>query len=499
MTNLVVTEQFTYRGNRAYLTPPDGLAGGLPAFLDRVVRSVAGVGVVLVDERAAARLGLPTDELPNGGAGRRHPAAAEARAAGWEVDEVHRWSRFRRAGQEVNLGLLRLIDPDYCPLFGGGPLDSAGAAGALDAWQQLSGQPYWGDAGDAVNRVIMATANPRLGGKPIVPAWRPQHCGPPGVYARTFHRNGFDRSADHKGRYLLGYDATRAYLSALSVVSVCPIALRQRGPIEFDPKLSGFWLVQLEPWTIPKLPAPWGHYSDDTDRKSLVWLTTPDLVLLSKLHDQKRYGGFTIHDSYVGHADRAVMRPAADRLRAMWDGAKELHVLSDREAIHDTIRAGYHAMHGKWRSLKRNADILRPDWAAALVATARCNLWRRIDQAAAAKRYPAYVDGIDTVYYATDDPAEPPPAGIVTARFPLNVDTPDTDRLGTFRLKYTIDREQGADSATSQPSEEPAGQGAGTPPAQERGEAVPVVPGDHAAGRTAQAPVGVPASGERVT
>lgn len=447
-SSLVITEQFTFRGSRAFLTPPDGLTRGLPAFLDTVVGAVHGVGVVLVDERAAARLGLPTDELPTGGSGRTHPAAMTARAAGWEVEEIHRWSRFRRAGQEVNLGLLRMIDPDHCPLFAGGPLDSAGAAGALDAWQDLSGLPYWGDAGDAVNRLIMATARPRLGGKPIVPAWRPRNPGPT-AYARTFHRNGFDRSMNHTGRYLLGYDATRAYLSALTVVEVCPIPLRQQqGRREFDPKLTGWWLVQLEPWTIPNLPAPWGHYSDDTDRTSAVWLTTPDLVLLSKLHAQKRYGGFTIVDSYVGHADRAVLRPAADRLRVMWDAAAELHVLQDREAIRDTIRAGYHAMHGKWRSLKKNADILRPDWAATLVATARTNLWRRIDAAAAAGRYPAYVDGIDTVYYATDDPAGPPPAGIVTARFPLNVGG-DTDRLGTFRLKYTIDRESESTGATS--------------------------------------------------
>lgn len=436
MTAIVVTEAFTYRGDRAHVTPVDGLAGGLVAFLDRIVRAVAGVGVALIDPRAAGRLGLPVDELPTSGAGRTHPAAVEARNAGWEVEEIHRWSRFRRGGHEVIVGLLGLIDPEYCPLLAAGPMDSAGAAGALDAWQRLSGLPYWGDAGDAVNRIIMATARPRIGGKVIVPAWRPKGPDVGGAYARTFQRAGFDRSANHlSSRYLHGYDATRAYLSAMSTVEVCPLPLRQRGRLAFDPKLSGWWLVELAPWTIPNLPAPWGHYPDGADRESLVWLTTPDLVLLSRLHADGRYGGFTVHNAHVGHADRAVMRPAAETLRTMWDAAAGLDFYGDRDAVRDTIQAGYHAMHGKWRSVKRNGDILRPDWAAALVATARVNLWRRIDQAAAAGRWPAFVDGIDTVFYAADTADADPPAGIVTGRFPLNTGG-DSDRLGTFRLKY---------------------------------------------------------------
>jgi hypothetical protein len=454
MTSLVVTATHSYRATRAFDTPADAFESGLVAFLERVCRRIAGVGVVLVDTWAAKQLGLPYSELPRDGGGKSHPAALVARAAGWEVDEVHRWTRFRKGGREVHIGLLAFIDPEYCPILTAGPggVGGAAAADALDAWQELSGLPYWGDPGDAVSHLLMSLSRATMNGQPVIPSWRPRntHEKVAGLYARTFHRAGFDRSADQPGRFLVGYDATRAYLSAMTVVEVAPLPLRPTGKRSFDPTAAGWWLCHLDPWTIPRLPAPWGHYPDGDDRASLVWLTTPDLVLLSQLAEQGRYGGFSIVDSFTSRAHRDVMRPAGERLRDMWDKAAGLFE-DDRDAVRATIQAGYQAMHSKWRSTKGNGDICRPDWSAALVATARTNLWRRIDRAAGTKakpgRLPAFVDGIDTVYYATDHPDDPP-AGIVTERFPLNVGG-DTDRLGTFRRKYIIDREQEGTRATS--------------------------------------------------
>lgn len=449
---MVVTQLVTYRNGQGFNT---GTAvdevEGLTGFLDRILRAIAGVGVVLLDGWAAERLQLPVGALPEQGEGKRHPAAVAAREAGWEVSEIHRWSMFRRTdGREIHVGLLEFLDQDHYPLIAtdGRYLDTAAA---LDAWQDLSGGvPYWGDPGDAVNHLIQQTARPLLNRRPIVPAWRPR---PPqavgGAFARTFCRAGFDLSADMPGRWLVGYDATRAYLSAMTTVEVAPLPLRATGRREFRPGIAGWWLVDLSPWTERRLPAPWGYYPDGQDRDGLVWLTSEDLTLLSKLAGGPWWpgGGFTVIDSFTGPADRQVMRPAADRLREMWTAAATLTDKNDERAIRDTISAGYKAAHGKWRSV--NGEIMRPDWAATLVATARCNLWRRIATAAAAGWFPAYVDGIDTVYYATDavegwgptGGVHNPPAvpGIVTDRFPLNTGGA-TDRLGTFRAKYLTER-----------------------------------------------------------
>lgn len=441
MTSMVVTQDVTYRGNRGFITGDAvDAAGGLPGFLDRVIRAIAGVGVVLLDGWAAGRLQLPVEALPSGGEGKRHPAAVAAREAGWEVPEIHRWSMFRRDGREIHVGLIEFLDQDHYPLIhrGGRYLDTLGA---LDAWQDLSGGvPYWGDPGDAINHLIQQTAKPTLNRRPIVPAWRPRPPGPVGgAYAHTFHQDGFDASEWCPGRYLVGYDATRAYLSAMTTVEVAPLPLRATGRREFHPTIAGWWLVDLAPWTERRLPAPWGYYPDRRDVEGHVWLTTADLALLAKLAGGPWWpgGGFTVIDSFTGAADRQVMRPAADQLREMWHAAADLPDVNDATAVRDTISAGYKAAHGKWRAA--NGEILRPDWAAALVATARTNLWRRIAAAAAAGRFPAYVGGIDTVYYATDNPDQTPPPGIVTERFPLNVG-PSTDKLGTFRAKYLIER-----------------------------------------------------------
>lgn len=441
MTSMVVTKLVTFKNNRGFNTGDSvDTAGGLPGFLDRVIRAIAGVGVVLLDGWAAGRLQLPVDVLPSAGEGKRHPAAVVAREAGWEVPEIHRWSMFRRDGREVHIGLLDFLDGDHYPLIApdGRYLDTAGA---LDAWQELSGVPYWGDPGDAVNHLIQQTARPTLNRRPIVPAWRPR---PPrevgGAFARTFRRDGFDLSADMPGRWLVGYDATRAYLSAMTTVTVAPLPLRATGRREFRPEIAGWWLVDLAPWTERRLPAPWGYYPDGQDRDGHVWLTSADLALLAKIAGGPWWpgGGFTVIDSFTGVEDREVLRPAAIRLREMWHGAAGLPDHNDRTAVRDTISAGYKAAHGKWRAA--NGTILRPDWAATLVATARTNLWRRIATAAAADMFPAAVDGIDTVYYATDHPDQAPP-GIVTDRFPLNTGGA-TDKLGTFRAKYLTDRQE---------------------------------------------------------
>lgn len=429
---MLVTETMTWSEKSTGRTPREKVRAGLVTFLDAVVRAVAGVGVVLVDRWVAGQLGLPTDELPSGGAGQTWPAAQAAREAGWEVREIHRWSRFRKGGCDVVIGLYDLMDPDYYPLKQEWPLDTAGA---LDAWQRLSGgMPYWGDPGDAVNALLTQLSACRMYGKPLVPAWRPKPVeAVAGQYARTFSRDGFERSMP--GRWLVGYDATRAYLSAMTVVPVAPLPLKATGRRDFDPTQAGWWLVDLAPWTDERLPAPWGYYDEEEDRHGMVWLTTPDLVLLDQLRADGRYAGFTIMDSYTARGDRKVLRPVAERLREMWDAAAGLDNPQDKEAVRATIAAGYKACHGKWRSA--HGDIRRPDWAAALVATARTNLWRRVDKGWP----PAYVDGIDTVWYATDHPDQPPP-GIVTERYPLNIGTARTDNLGTFRRKYLIDRQE---------------------------------------------------------
>jgi hypothetical protein len=419
---LIITDEVTYVGENGRRTPPDAFVGGIVGLLDRVARVLSGVGVVLLDRWAAIQLGLPVDDLPAGGAGRRHPAAEAARAAGWTVREIHRWSVFtREGGTRVAVGLLDQVDPQYCPLVAYAPQDTAAR---FDAWQQLSGMPWWGDAGDAVNHLILHTASPRWRGRPVTPIWRPAKTDRDGWTERAYGRVWLEDQPPAFG-WLHGYDAVRAYLAAMSVVEV-PLWLKASPRRTFDPSFGGWWLVESAPWTLRELPDPRGYHPDGWDQPRP--LTTPTLTLLAELEAEGLYGGFRVLDSWTGPTSRSVIRPAADRLRQMWDQAAGLTDPGDRDAIRAAVKAGYHAAHGKWRN--HTSDIYRPDWAATLVAKARTNLFRKIWAAYKAGMKPAGVSGIDTAWYAADGPDGPFPPHFT-----------EGEGLGQYRRKYSIERE----------------------------------------------------------
>jgi hypothetical protein len=425
---MLITETLTYLGpDRVRPTPADTADGGLPRLLDRVSSRLAGVGVVLVDAWGAGQLGLPgqVDDLPTDGAGKRHPAAVAARTAGWEVDEIHRWSVFRRSGQRIAVGVLPLIDGHYCPLRGDAVADTVAA---MALWGDLSGTPWWGDAADAVSHLVMQTAAPKYRGKPVVPVWTVRRGMSDGWIERPFDTAGFDRRRELPGRYLIGLDQVRCYLGALGATdTAAPWGLKRRETTVFDPALAGWWLVDLSPWTVSEMPPPWGAIPDRDLQAGMTPLTTETCKLLAALTADGVYGGFRVREAWTSWAAPRLFRPAAERLSYIWAKAGDLENVQDRAAIRDAVSAGYKSAHGKWR--KSSSDIFRPDWAAAWNATGRCNLWRRADTARRAGFPPAAIGGIDTVWFATDHPDHAIPG------FPIG------EQLGQFRRKYLIDRE----------------------------------------------------------
>ncbi len=476
----IVTADLTYLGDQILgrPTPRDVGDGGLPGFLDRISKLLGPSGVVLVDGEIASRLFLPIF-LPVDGEAKTHPAIEQAATGGWTTKEIYRWSRFRKGQQTVWVGLLNHIDQRFCPLIS--EWWTQDTCSALSSWHHLTGHPYWGDPGDAVNEIIRGSAKVRINGKPGTPTWW-DRTGPADMVERTWTRGGWDRAGLRTGRYLHGYDAVRSYLSAMSIVEVAPLGLRHTGPRPFDKKQAGWWLVDMARWSTHNLdlmPDPAGPTGDrpecvctfaelsrrrgdddgcercaegqgDPDPGSATvrrWLTTPRLELIQQLTDQGVHGGFEVLDSHTSRADRLTLRPAAAILEESWGRAHYLHTPQDTGAVRETIKDGYHRMHGKWRS--RQSEIQRPDWAATLAATAATTLWRRAWKtgntvAAQSGRWPAYLTGIDTVYYASDspDPYDNPPGG-------FNVATPEqiatgTTKLGQFVPKYVIDRTEEA-------------------------------------------------------
>lgn len=434
---VMVTAARTYVGVRMAPTPTDAYAGGIGGFLERLAgRALApGGGTVLVDPAAAGALGLPVDVLPAGPDAKAHPAAGEARRHGWDVREVHRWSTFAKSSTTINLGLTGLIDDGYCPLLVPDPI--ATTAG-MSEWHRLAGVPWIGDAGDAVNALIMATAKcrPGAGGKRRPPIWRPRNRPPVDAIEHPYGERDWRPEVVDAGRYWHGLDAVRAYLAAMACVSVAAAPLTHTGRREFDPSLAGWWLVDLGRWPYAAiLPDPAGY--DPERRDGPRWLTTPTLQLIAQLAEDGHHEGFTVVDSWTAPGERGVLRPAAGVLEQMWRHAGAL-CERDRESIRRAVKSGYHTAHSKWSA--QQSEIRRADWDAAVTAMCRVNLWRKLWAAAGLGYLPAAVAGIDTVYYPSDQstPAAPAPFRLV------DPDDPQTDPkgryLGQYAAKKLIDR-----------------------------------------------------------
>lgn len=448
MRAVLITRRLTYVDDGLPRVTP--AVGTLPELLDRLAAAYTeGSGVALLAPDIAESLGFPVDELPAGPEAKSHPAAEVARAAGWKVRSVHRWTRFTRGRSQVVVGLLDLIDAEYCPLIADFPADTTAS---FAAWHEATGAPWYGDPGEAGNAVLQASqpAKYEAKGRDTATWWTLR--GPADDPVEWPLRVEWWRREEDKPYEHL-YDCTRAYLAAMRTVEVARWQLTPTGRIEFDPKRAGWWLVELSPWTLSHLmPDPAGE-GDGTTR----WVTTPTMNLLTELTEQKVFGteqrvydGVRVLDSWTAAADRAVMTTYADRLNKAYLSAVAMPDSGDARRLKVAAREAFTWSYGAWRSKK--SDVQRPDWAAAVVAEARSNLWRRMwtaggggkkpDRAKPGKeRWPLRI-ATDAVWYASDDP-DPyadPPAG-------FKVVPPDEDgrpisdgALGTFKVKGTRER-----------------------------------------------------------
>lgn len=285
----------------------------------------------------------------------------------------------------------------------------------LAMWQAVMGTEYGGTPGtagaDALEARIKAV-------RTYTAAWKTG--GPGGAGEAPYLVRSWDRRGASTAPFLHGFDVTRMYATAAGTAEASPWALRRTGRIEFDKSLAGWWRVELCSWPHGKLlPDPAGYPARrsgalDTAR----WVTTPTLKLLDELTAEGVYGGFNVLDSWTGKGRR---------LFEAWNrAAEELH-RTGSPALAATAKEASRQTIGLLNS--STYSTLRPDWHYAVIAQARCNLFRKMWRAwCTAAVGPLAVD-TDCVWYAgiTADPE--------SAR-------PDNFRLGNtpgcFKVKGTV-------------------------------------------------------------
>jgi hypothetical protein len=250
-------------------------------------------------------------------------------------------------------------------------------AANFHTWHETTGVPWVGTPGMTGNALLVdgwRQMNPKaeepFWSKPGIwypmeehPAW------PFGEIEQPFTPGKWSR--DHDGP-LHGYDLNKAYLSAYAVVELPVGSLTHHksgaGGDAFDGS-PGIWRVKLSPWQyVDLLPDPAGYAPTLEDGSR--WLTTPTLTLLQQLTERGDYGGFEVLEYWGLGAGRRVTRKWAELINDVASAGRPVVAYAAKQVYKQT--------YGMWA---RSGRVARPDWRAFIIATARCNLWRKMDKA----------------------------------------------------------------------------------------------------------------------
>ncbi len=411
--------------------PADWWGGGVGELLNRLAPHYRDEGVLMLDEHAAQLLGLPHEgRLPDGGID--HPAIEDAARAGWKVSRIRDWSTFTRpdGGPALHMGIGPLLDlrtdkrgvcTDF-PLWGPIWWDTVAA---LDLWHELTGTAWHGNPGIA-GTSIQKTTWPRGGGKTIPPTAKPnKRCKDGTLYGPGDQAREDDLRMGHWARdpveeWLHGFDWNRAYIAAAMLAELAPWSLKHTGRTAWNPRLAGWWLVELSPWNDPLLPHPAGYL--DEARALVRWVTGPTMYLLDQLTKAGRYGGVNVLDSWTGPARDFCTRAMAERLRDAYAGISTVtgRPVSvdplDLARVRGAVKQAGREVMGLWN--RETNWVHRPDWWYGIVALSRCNQWRAIDREyQRSGRTPITVD-VDNMWYES-------PEQDITRAAPITFTEPD--------------------------------------------------------------------------
>ncbi|MGW2787981.1 type II toxin-antitoxin system prevent-host-death family antitoxin [Streptomyces populi] len=169
-------------------------------------------------------------------------------------------------------------------------------------------------------------------------------------------------------------DRNGSYPSACSAVPLAPNKLLHTGPLDvFDKGQAGIYLIDIPEWNYPGMPHPLGQLIDRTDEQGRVWVTTPHIKQLERLH---RDGHLTqrvrIHDSWTGKANESLFKPfyaaaREARTQLIQAGGEPYKNYKTRLSI---------ALRLLWpKRQEQRSPFWRPDWRMSMVAEASVRHW----------------------------------------------------------------------------------------------------------------------------
>ncbi|MGW6487614.1 DnaB-like helicase C-terminal domain-containing protein [Streptomyces sp. NPDC055056] len=169
-------------------------------------------------------------------------------------------------------------------------------------------------------------------------------------------------------------DRNGSFPSACSAVPLAPNKLLHTGPLDvFDKSQAGIYQITVPAWDYPAMPHPLGRLAERPDEQGRVWVTTPHIKMLERLH---RDGHLTdpviIHDSWTGKANESLFKPF---YQATKEARTELIQAGGEPYKNYKTRLSI-ALRLLWpKRPESRSPFWRPDWRMSMVAEASVRHW----------------------------------------------------------------------------------------------------------------------------
>ncbi|MEV6021449.1 MULTISPECIES: type II toxin-antitoxin system prevent-host-death family antitoxin [unclassified Streptomyces] len=191
---------------------------------------------------------------------------------------------------------------------------------------------------------------------------------------KRVRRDKFDVPASFGDGLMCLIDRNGSYPSACSAVPLAPNKLLHTGPLDaFDKGQAGIYLIDIPEWNFPGMPHPLGQLIDRTDEQGRVWVTTPHIKQLERLHrDGHLTRRVTIHDSWTGRANESLFKPFYTAAR---EARTDLVQVGGEPYAHYKTRVSI-ALRLLWpKRQEQRSPFWRPDWRMSMVAEASVRHW----------------------------------------------------------------------------------------------------------------------------
>ncbi|MGV9708548.1 DnaB-like helicase C-terminal domain-containing protein [Streptomyces sp. NPDC003483] len=223
---------------------------------------------------------------------------------------------------------------------------------------------------------------------------------------KRVRRDQLDVPASFGNGVLCLVDRNGSFPSACSAVPLAPNKLLHTGPLDaFDKGQAGIYLIDIPEWDYPGMPHPLGRLIDRPDEDGRVWVTTPHLKQLERLHREGHLPArVAIHDSWTGKANESLFKT---------------FYTAAREARTELIQAGGQpykdyktrlsiALRLLWpKRPDSRSPFWRPDWRMSMVAEASVRHWLTAFKAVQEGHTLIALRNVDAAIFWTPDQTPP--------------------------------------------------------------------------------------------